>query len=84
MANRSEGFNERLAIAAVVLAGIAILCWVVPVSLTDASELTDSRLSELFSGLTDFRDSWPGVAGRMPAFLVAAFSSIFLLQLRRR
>ena len=78
MANKSEGFNDGLTTAAVVLAAIAILFWVVPVM--PSSEYGDS-IYALFSGLTDFGTEF---RGRMPAFLVAAFSSIFLLQLRRR
>ena len=78
MANRSEGFNERLTIAAIALAAFAILLWVVPCSLDGSG----TRMHELFSGLTDFGLDY--YRGRMPAFIVAAFSSIFLLQLRRR
>ncbi len=78
MVNKSEGFSDGLTTAAVVLAAIAILFWVVPCSL-DQSE---TKIDELFSGLTDFGLDY--YRGRMPAFIVAAFSSIFLLQLRRR
>ena len=86
MANRTEGFNERLTIAAIVLAAIAILLWVLPLYLGDASELVDSYswLAAPFTGLTDFGSDSSFYRGRMPAFIVAAFSSIFLLQLRRR
>ena len=42
MANRTEGFTERLTIAAIVLAAIAILFWILPVYLGDASDLVDN------------------------------------------
>ena len=85
MANKSEAINEGLTRAAIVLAAVAIVFWVVPVDL-EAFSARDYEASvyryQFFTGLHNYADA--EFLGRMPAFIVAAFSSIFLLQLRRR
>jgi hypothetical protein len=85
MANKSEAFNEGLTRAAIVLAAVAIVFWVVPCDLEAFSaDEYDSQYYryQFFTGLHNYADA--EFLGRMPAFIVAAFSSIFLLQLRRR
>lgn len=87
MAEKPEGFDEGLTIAAIVLAAIAIVFWAVPLLPTTDPYFADRGIAKMFSGLTDFGASEPiaeAWRGRLPAFLVAAFSSIFLLMLRRR
>lgn len=76
-----EDSNALLTNVAVFLALFAILLWALPNYLGGT---VDQSLPQVqpFTGLTDFGDPW--IRGRMPAFIVAAFSSIFLLQLRRR
>ena len=83
MANKADDFYGVFSLtrAAVFLAALAVVFWVVPLLPTNEPTLSGRAFAQLFSGLTDFgEDAW---RGRMPAFIVAAFTSIFLLLLRR-
>ena len=87
MAKQSKGIGGVfspagvLAGAAMILAVIAVLLWVVPLYSGD-SIYVKGPVTQMFHGLTDFFTDARQCAectGRMPAFMVTAFASIFLL-----
>ena len=89
MAKKSQDARGVLSLfgVAIVLAAIAILFWAVPIVMPTPG-LEGSPYIKMFNGLTDFGGNYQG---RMLAFvvavfssLVAAFSAIILLLLRRR
>ena len=86
MANDDNDAN--LAVVASVFALVAISLWLIPQEFpkgADSYEQWNENLTMIGNGLTDFTGQIQGdYRGRMPAFIVSAFTSIFCLLLRRR